>query len=72
MVYICVNLDDLILKIGINAFGKHENMAMNENEFLSGRPHGGSVIIWNQNVKAKKLILLSIILIECVQLLLKC
>ncbi len=27
--------------------------AMNKNELLLGRPNGGSVIIWNQNIKAK-------------------
>ncbi len=26
---------------------------MYENELLSGRPYGGSVIIWNQNIKTK-------------------
>ncbi len=40
-------------KIGISGVGKHGVSAMNENELYLGRPHGGSVIIWNQNIKAK-------------------
>ncbi len=40
-------------KIGICGVGTHGVSAMNENELLSARPHGGSVIIWNQNIKAK-------------------
>ncbi len=40
-------------KIGISWVVRHGVSAMNENELLLGKPHGGSVIIWNPNIKAK-------------------
>ena len=36
-----------------NGIGKHGESAMDENQLLRGRPHGGVAILWNPKLKSK-------------------